>query len=930
MGHGFIDAFPEIWENIRPVFELAESTRLAADVNEMPLMVLRNNFLEETIFHGNFTPIRGDTGRIEGFYNAVWEKTKDVIRQRRTTMLNKISSFSEMYDMSSLAQHIIRQLETNPKDIPMAMLYQTLEDRGSGQLHLRLIGSIGLPENHAYATNVEISSEHIPMPLLRKAMDRVIDADRGHDFDNISWRGFGEPSNTISAIPLQNGGGLVGFLIIGANPRRPVDSDHHQLTADVARHVSSAISSVVGIEEARKRQERLEKDLAFSERQLRYLSKHASVAMASFRTDGGLLWANDHHYNIMGYEKSVENDAKGFMEYIHPDSQEETTRLFAGLVIEDQHVSLEIKLNRLYTPPLGPPEPAHALAWAFPYSEDNQPRTLMSVMTDVSRLKWAEKWQARAAEEAREAKRNQDLFIDSISHEIRNPLSAIFQLADTISNSIDELKAQEQTIESTTKILAENVEAAKTILLCARHQKRIVDDVLTVSKLDFMLLSLTPIAVSPSEMVRSAVRMFEADTSTHNIALEVTEDSSFSTNNVDWVLCDPSRVLQIFINLITNAIKFTKDETSERRITFTYGACVSNPRSHFPSKMVWAPKQDGTRNAYWPPEDSVQGEALYLVFSITDTGAGMTEEEIQKIFSRFSQASVRTFVKYGGSGLGLFISQRLLEKQGGDIGVMSLLGRGSTFAFYIKCSRTGPPIMNANEVEVELPIQKHSVSVDVTSVQKSDEIFADNTLTLPTITSRTSSAEPAAQVPDTIHILLVEDNIINQQILRKQLTKQGCVVSVANHGLEALEVLKSMNCWNPLPANPKKLDFILMDWEMPVMNGLACSREIRKLEKEGRVRGLNGKLEILAITANTRQEQIETAIKAGIDEVVPKPFVVRELMLRIKARLAQRRNLEKQTPIDQLLEEQSIDAVTDRVCEIRIASGEDLASGSGL
>jgi hypothetical protein len=105
MGIGFIDAFPEIWENIKPVFELAESTGIATDVMEMPLMVLRNQFLEETIFHGNFNPIRGDTGGIEAFYNAVRGKTKDVIRQRRTYMLNKISSPSELCNTRNLGQH---------------------------------------------------------------------------------------------------------------------------------------------------------------------------------------------------------------------------------------------------------------------------------------------------------------------------------------------------------------------------------------------------------------------------------------------------------------------------------------------------------------------------------------------------------------------------------------------------------------------------------------------------------------------------------------------------------------------------------------------------------------------------------------------------------------------------------------------------------
>lgn len=893
MGIGFIDAFPEIWEDIRPVFELSESTRMAVDVNEMPLMVLRNNFLEETVFHGNFIPIRGDTGHIGGFYNAVWEKTKDVIRQRRTVMLNKISSSSEECDTSNVIQYIMRQLESDPKDIPMAMFYRIVDNSEPDQLFLRLVGSIGLPENHTYAITADIESEQFPMSLLREAKSRTTETDRGASFENISWRGFNEPSNIISTIPLRNGGQLFGFLIIGTNPRRPTDSDHHQLTADLARHVSSAIASVVGIEEANKRQKRLEKDLAFTERQLRYLSEHASVAMSSFDADGGLLWANDHYYDIMGYEKSEENNSRSFMEYIHPDSHEETARLFAGLAVEDQHVSLEIKLNRLYTPPVGPPEPAHALAWGFPYFEDNQPKTLMSVMTDVSRLKWQEKWQARAAEEAREAKRNQDQFIDCISHEIRNPLSAIFQLADAISNSIVELERNEQTMDSAKTLLAENVEAAKTIILCAEHQKRIVDDVLTISKLDFMLLSLKPIAASPSKMVRGVVKMFEADASYYGINLEVKEDPLLSVHNADWILCDPSRLSQIFINLITNAIKFTKAEKSQRKITLTYGACLSDPCSHFSPKIVWAPKQDVATNINLEPDDWGSGEVLYLVFSITDTGAGMKKTEIHNIFSRFSQASAKTFVKYGGSGLGLYISQRLLEKQGGDIGVMSVPGGGSTFAFYIKCYRAEPPNGKQSINRADALSGRYRNSHTVTALRTPIITSATTTGLAPATTFKSSPLKPTAPAIEVIHILLVEDNLVNQQVLRRQLIQQGCVVTVANHGIEALEGLKYMNCWNPPLVDAKRLDFILMDWEMPVMDGLTCSMEIRKLEKEGRVKGRNGRVDIIAITANTRKEQIDTAIGAGIDEVLPKPFIVRELMARLRERLAMRRGLEE-------------------------------------
>ena len=902
MGIGYQDAFPEIWDVILPVFEHAETTRTAGEVNNMHLMIMRNGFLEETTFNGSFIPLRGDSGRIEGFYNCVWEKTRDVIRERRTAMLNNISSWSEQVDTSNIGQYIIRQLETNPLDVPMAILYQITDNSDAEEVRLRMIGSIGLPEHHTFATSGTLESDHFPIPLLKAAKNEVVDASPGSNFGDVNWRGFGEPSTTVSAIPLRNGGRLFGFLVTAANPRRPIDPDHHQLNRDMAKHAAGAIATVVGIEEAKKRQDRLEKELAFSERQLRYLCDHASISMASFSTAGELLWANDQYYIIMGYEKSVVNDSKSFLEYVHADSIEETGTLFANLAAESRPVSLEVKLNRLFSPPVGPPEPAYVLAWGFPYLEEGKTTTLMSVMTDVSRLKWSEKWQARAAEEAREAKRNQDQFIDSISHEIRNPLSAIFQLADKISTSTGDAELQHQTMEGLRAALDENVEAARTILLCAKHQKRIVDDVLTISKLDFLLLTLAPIPVSPADMVQSVVKMFEGDASAHSVILEIEKDESLSANAVNWVLCDPSRLLQIFINLITNAIKFTKSKKlAERKIVVKYGACTSDPRSQFPAPTIWAPNGEST-NIDLALIDLPPSEALYLLFSVTDTGAGIKEGEVHNIFSRFSQASARTFVKYGGSGLGLYISQRLAEKQGGEIGVVSEHGHGSTFAFYIKCSRAQEPPLAAGITILDSPIRHRSPSVSASSAYAQG--FAVPTMTPPPFSSiNPADATPAKATPKmipeadgAIHVLLVEDNLVNQQVLRKQLVKLGCVVSVANHGREALEVLKNMDCWlAPPPDAPQKLDFVLMDWEMPVMNGLDCSREIRRLEAEGKIRGASGPVEIIAITANARQEQIATALEAGVNEVLPKPFMVRDLMQRMRDRIAKSRSLEGDT-----------------------------------
>lgn len=186
-------------------------------------------------------------------------------------------------------------------------------------------------------------------------------------------------------------------------------------------------------------------------------------------------------------------------------------------------------------------------------------------------------------------------------------------------------------------------------------------------------------------------------------------------------------------------------------------------------------------------------------------------------------------------GLGLFLSGRLAEKQSGEIGVSSDAGRGSTFAFYVKSRRTEKHgVSTPVENHISLPVGHHSTPMDVLS--------------------------PAIDFSKT-HILLVEDNVVNQKIVGKALQKAGCVVYVANHGVEALQILRETNVWYELSEAPKHLDIILMDWQMPVMDGLTCSREIRRLQAENKI---TRHVQIIATTANARDEQVETAIESGI------------------------------------------------------------------
>lgn len=290
---------------------------------------------------------------------------------------------------------------------------------------------------------------------------------------------------------------------------------------------------------------------------------------------------------------------------------------------------------------------------------------------------------------------------------MRNPLSAILQCSDEITSTLTKVRKEGNSSEA----IAGCLEAAQTISLCSQHQKRIVDDILTLSKvsgtvcpaqnpcltlakLDSQLLLVTPVDAQPLTVVQRALKMHEGELQAADIQMRFVVDHTFRDLELDWVRFDPSRVLQVLINLTTNAIKFTGTE-SKRTITVTIAASKKRPSDdpNAPVKYIPTRKKnhDGMSDKEWG-----DGERIFIFFSVRDTGRGLSPEEKKLLFIRFSQASPRTHVQYGGSGLGLFISRELTELQGGEIGVESEAGKGSTFAFYVAARTITAPKTLAN------------------------------------------------------------------------------------------------------------------------------------------------------------------------------------------------------------------------------------------
>jgi len=228
------------------------------------------------------------------------------------------------------------------------------------------------------------------------------------------------------------------------------------------------------------------------------------------------------------------------------------------------------------------------------------------------------------------------------SHEIRNPLSAVLHLADDIYQtskdllSYTELSYEHIEKETLQSALTSTCASAETILSCVLHQKRIVDDILVVSRLESGVLVVTPVPTQPSHLIQTALKMFEAEVRTSNTTLTFIEDDSLEVLSIDHLLFDSSRVLQILVNLVGNAIKFTKLEET-RKIKVIMAAALTRP-SEKTADIEYIPISEIPQVQAFDED----GEVVWLSLSVIDSGRGLSSSEKQRLFKRFSQATKKT------------------------------------------------------------------------------------------------------------------------------------------------------------------------------------------------------------------------------------------------------------------------------------------------
>ena len=901
MGQSYRDAWAEIWDSVEGVFHDATTTGQATMKDDDCLFIQRafdEGQLEETYFSWSIIPLVGSDGSVVGLYNPAFEKTRRKVAERRMLTLREVGEkTTSARDLKSFWQQCLKGLEYNEHDSPFVTLYSITDDfdSDSSSMHSNSNkaakqcvheGSLGIPDSHpaaapvvdlrngnGYLASVFREAINGDRPTFLSVADGTLDPDF---LEGIEWRGFGDPCTAAICCPvhLTGGGSTLGFLLMGLNPRRPYDDDYSLYVQLLNRQLATAMASVVLFEEeiARGRraarlaaQDRIElseqlaartQEAVDSETKFTRMAEFAPVGIFIADSAGKITYCNEKWHEISRVPKGLGGTDQWIDNSVKDEDKEMLRMLWSDLVHNAVPLNTEIRFKRMWIDQNGNKSDTWALASAFPERGiDGRVKVIFGSITDISQQKWAEHFEKRRMEEAVEMKRQQENFIDITSHEMRNPLSAILQCADEITTSMTDLQGGNLSQGPAGELVRAAIDASGIIALCAQHQKRIVDDILTLSKLDSALLLVTPCDVMPKTVVQRALKMFDGEVHTADIKLKFKIDESVEKFGIEWVKLDPSRLLQVLINLTTNAIKFTT--TQEKRIiNVTLAASLKRPAkdgsivSYFPPRSK---KKDLTKSSEWGT-----GEKVFLHFAVQDTGRGLTEDEKKLLFLRFSQASPRTHVQYGGSGLGLFISRELVELQGGEIGVASKAGEGSTFAFYIKARRSIAPKDDVDQFpgagKRKPSTGKHAVPTPLKAVAES-------------LPSSEASPSQKAIPKDTLKILIVEDNLVNQKVLGKQLRNMGCIVHVANHGGECLDRLRESTFWKGNARNGLEISVVLMDQEMPVMDGLTCTKEIRKLEEKGDV---VSHVPIIAVTANARSEQIDTAMDVGMVRVTYK------------------------------------------------------------
>lgn len=414
---------------------------------------------------------------------------------------------------------------------------------------------------------------------------------------------------------------------------------------------------------------------------------------------------------------------------------------------------------------------------------------ILEINRDITRERHAQEKLEAAKQEAQQANHAKSEFLASMSHELRTPLTAVLGFADMLDA---ELESENQR------------EKLRTIKKNGEYLLSLLNDILDLSKIEVGKLEIGHDPIELLSLVRDVESLMRIRAVEEGIPLTF----SFDTRVPKVIYSDAIRIRQILVNLISNALKFT----SEGSVT-----------------VLIRLRHDDVRGAE-------------LEFEVRDTGIGMTEKELQRLFRPFERGYRARRQQMGGTGLGLNISKRLADRLGGDIRVASKLNHGSQFTLALGLDDSEI----ADLVDASQHLQAHA---------------------------RPTDHQPPAQPPINARILLADDRRDIWRVARYFLEKNGARVTIAEDGRQAVDLAVEA------AEQQDQFAIVLMDMQMPVMNGQEAIAELRRLKFT---------MPIIALTADAMEGEREACIKIGCDDYLPKPIDGPKLVATVIKHLAAR------------------------------------------
>ncbi|MEM7656585.1 MAG: PAS domain S-box protein [Bacteroidota bacterium] len=496
---------------------------------------------------------------------------------------------------------------------------------------------------------------------------------------------------------------------------------------------------------------------------LSLVASHAKDAIIITNSTGRVEWCNRSFSQLTGYELEELKGRKPGPILQGKDTHPETV----NRIREQLKARVPFTEEILNYHKNGAPYWA-SISFSPVFDKQGRLRRFIAIKSDITKRIQAEQELTSAKEAAESAAVAKSQFLATMSHEIRTPMNAVIGLTSLLVES---------------ELSREQSEMVETIRFSGENLLTIINDILDFSKIEAGKLELESQPYALRDSLLTVIDLLSTRSAKKGLYLDLKIDEDLP----HFVASDPTRLSQILMNLIGNGIKFTENGGVTLRVSI-------------------APKefQEAT------PKQQI------LLFQVVDTGIGIPQEKLNRLFQTFSQVDASITRRFGGTGLGLAISKRLVELMGGQIWVSSREGAGSRFSFTLP---------------IDLPEEAQ--------------------------TSRTSRAKDYSRPLNTdLKVLIVEDNAINQKVAARSLKKLGLEAEVAGNGEEALDALELAT-----------YDLIFMDMQMPVMDGLTATREIRRRYPDDPRQPL-----IIAMTANAMAEDRQRCLDAGMNDYISKPI----------------------------------------------------------